>query len=50
MRPKWEQLTLSHSLTAHQPPEDALSARGVSTLHRRRRYAESVSDVLAPSV
>ena len=50
MRPKWEQLTLSHSLAAHQPPEDALSARGVSTLHRLRRDAESVSDVLAPSV
>ena len=33
-----------------QPPEYALSARGVGTLHRSRRYAESVSDVLAPSV
>src|SRR5262245_13582344 len=33
-----------------QPHEYALSARGVGTLHRSRRYAESVSDVLAPSV
>ena len=33
-----------------QPPEDTLSARDVGTLHRRRRYAESVSDVLATSV
>src|SRR5215471_12654901 len=33
-----------------QPPEYALSARGVGTLHRSRRYTEPVSDVLAPSV
>ena len=30
-----------------QPPEDALSVRGVSMPRRSRRYAESVSDVLA---
>jgi hypothetical protein len=33
-----------------QPPEYALSARGVGTLHRSRRYTEPVSDVLAPCV
>jgi hypothetical protein len=33
-----------------QPPEDALSARAVSTPRRGRRYADSISDVLARPV
>ena len=33
-----------------QQPEDARSAGDVGTPHPSRRYAESVSDVLAPSV
>jgi len=33
-----------------QPPEDTLSARGVSTPRHNPYYAESVSDVLARAV